>query len=201
MHDSRIQAATGSRDRFRLRKIRRGNSVLKRLMVDIETWSTRPDAAIRSIGACVINGDTISEAYYENVTDDSTIAFHHDPNTVQWWSEQNEDAQKAFKTGARPMPEVMRAFVEFVRRHKPDEIWANGAQFDIICLEWSMMICRVTVPWKYDTVRDLRTMRKLFKGRYEYARDEHSTEHNAFQDAYQQARELVAILKHLNVEL
>lgn len=170
-------------------------------MVDIETWSTRPDAAIRSIGATVLHGEDVVELYYENVNDKSTRAFHHDPNTVAWWSEQSQEAKDAFKKAGRDLDIVLRAFAEFYTRHAPDEIWANGAQFDVICLEWAMMHYRVTVPWKYDTVRDFRTLRKLFKGKYEYARDTKTIEHNAAYDSFEQTRELVAILKHLGVPL
>lgn len=96
------------------------------IMLDLETWGTRPSFDLRSIGACVfdpltgrvgnyrvdgkdaVNHPDNSGVFYiatDNPTQDGAGCFYHgdrkyplkrDPETVAWWNDQSAEAQSAF---------------------------------------------------------------------------------------------------------
>jgi DNA polymerase III epsilon subunit-like protein len=176
---------------------------MKRLMVDIETWSLRPNAAIRSIGAVLIVGDEISSnAYYQNVSDGdypNEDGFHREPSTVEWWQQQSIAAQSIFSENQCGIARALSEFSDYYKQHKPSEVWANGAQFDIVVLETAFKLCGFKVPWEYSEVRDFRTLRKLFGERYEFSRLTDTIAHRADHDALEQARELLVILEAVGI--
>lgn len=92
------------------------------IMLDLETWGTKPGCDIRSIGACVFDpvaGTVHSELgdyQFYLATNNPALApwnydlGHHDgietyrkypltrdPETVQWWNNQSPEAQAAFE--------------------------------------------------------------------------------------------------------
>ena len=75
------------------------------VMIDLETWGTSPGSAIRSIGAVIFSersqeeyavGEDPASTFYRNV-DDSTSLGVRSPSPVQWWSQQSDDALRAFE--------------------------------------------------------------------------------------------------------
>src|SRR3990167_6025990 len=89
------------------------------LMIDLETLSSRPDAAIIAIGAYAFNEEAAPEAtldparaFYCTVTPDPRA--HIDPDTILWWMQQSQTARDS------------------VTQHAPDlfeQAWCPGAQF------------------------------------------------------------------------
>lgn len=93
------------------------------IMLDLETWGTKPGCDIRSIGACVFNpltgfvhDGTLGTFKPFYVATDNAISFiqwkglneptsynglryplTRDPETVQWWKDQSPEAQAAFE--------------------------------------------------------------------------------------------------------
>ncbi|OYW60916.1 MAG: hypothetical protein B7Z40_19340 [Bosea sp. 12-68-7] len=49
---------------------------------------------------------------------------------------------------------------DFIRINKPERVWANGAVFDIGILEHAYRSKGLVIPWKYNQVRDSRTIRQ-----------------------------------------
>ena len=63
----------------------------RHVVLDLETLSTRSNAAIVSIGAVAIENLEVVDEFYVNV-DPSTCkeaGLHIDPLTVEWWAEQD----------------------------------------------------------------------------------------------------------------
>lgn len=98
-----------------------------------------------------------------------------DPRTVQWWSEQSDEAQAAF---ADPV-DLRKALEQFgdwlIRLHgdntrhysigfnaayHPDDIriWSHGAAFDPPILAAAYAATGLPVPWHYRAPRDTRTL-------------------------------------------
>lgn len=169
------------------------------IMLDLETWGKKPGCDIRSIGACVFNpatgyvADPTSGYNGEDYPNLFYIATHNlwkpaglrlrgsrqypltrDPDTVQWWSEQSDEAQAAF---ANPvdlavalrrfsnwldhMTQHLRPIDGDVRRplHKCDvvRIWSHGPAFDPPILAAAFDAVGLPVPWHYRAPRDTRT--------------------------------------------
>jgi hypothetical protein len=90
-----------------------------------------------------------------------------DPQTVQWWSEQSDEAQAAF---ADPIDlrEALCQFGEWLTliEQRPDgtqdartnlRLWSHGAAFDPGILAEAYHACGLPVPWHYRAPRDTRT--------------------------------------------
>ncbi len=139
---------------------------MKRAMIDIETLSSFPDAAVISLGLVGFDDSTILHR--------ETLAIgveewhgHIDPRTVKWWSEQEP---AAVATSFRPERPCTAAFAllrlkEFAREFCKDECWANGPQFDLVILRswWKRCANEDSFPVHYRTWRDCRTIWTLAK--------------------------------------
>ena len=162
------------------------------VMLDLETWGTRPGCDIRSIGACVFDPVTGRVGFGTNHEDNGTFyiacdnppdplwadwngeppvkyPLHRDPRTVQWWSEQSDEAQAAFADPV-DLREALRRFVvwlsevtncgltEKVWTRSDLRIWSHGPQFDISILAEAYHAVGLPVPWHYRAPRDTRTL-------------------------------------------
>lgn len=165
------------------------------IMIDLETFSTAPDAGIIQIGAIAFDPTAPDEAVLRG----PGICLDVDPQAVldagmrvewsalHWWMNQPD----AFHTLAAPgegmkLSIALGELSAYVARNGGSwaKVWANGAAFDPPILESSYRRCRLDVPWKYNNVLDMRTMGWLAPG---VARVEPEVEHNALSDCKAQA--------------
>lgn len=91
-------------------------------------------------------------------------------DTLIWWMDQSEDARKRLRQSSsnedEEIPALLRHLVTTFNNITnfgaiPYEIWARGPQFDLVAIESLMTEHGIAVPWKYDTIRDLRTLLAL----------------------------------------
>lgn len=143
------------------------------IMIDLETFSTAPDAGIIQIGAQVFDptapGDSsvlIGDGICLNVDPQAIIdaGMRMDWSTLHWWMSQPD----AFATLAAPgdglkLSAALKHLSDYVATNGGSwaKIWANGAAFDPPILETSYRRCRLDVPWQYNNVLDVRTMKWL----------------------------------------
>jgi hypothetical protein len=131
--------------------------VLKHLMLDIETMSSAPDAAVIAIGARLFTHEGLSKGF--EVFIDTNAASHIgsvSDETMQWWSKQDVREQ-VFNGTCHPADAFFR-FTEFVRLHKPDTIWANSPSFDVVIMRHLAKQVGLTFPFHYRDERDCRTL-------------------------------------------
>lgn len=169
----------------------------KHIMIDIETLGLIPESVILSIGAvCFIPSQTqVEEMFY--VECDVRQPRVIDTDTVKWWHKQSTPMPIH---GEVPLRDALLKLYDFVHLNKNAdneiEIWANGTDFDIAVLYNAYRQFDITPAWKYSSVRDYRTMSKMFP---HIARPpEMPNKHNALNDAYWQTNHLSAILMHLD---
>lgn len=94
-----------------------------------------------------------------------------DPRTVQWWSEQSDEAQAAFAdpVDLREGLRQLTVWIDNIGREgdtdfrKPHErtnirIWSHGAATDGPWLAAAYRACGLPVPWHYRAPRDTRTI-------------------------------------------
>jgi hypothetical protein len=96
--------------------------------------------------------------------------LHRDPATVQWWTEQSDEAQAAFADPV-DLREALRQFTVWLDAliaspyltAKPQHcttlrLWSHGAAFDPPILAAAYDAVGLPVPWHYRAPRDTRTL-------------------------------------------
>lgn len=170
---------------------------MKHVMLDLETFGTRPGSVIRSVGAVEfdLSGKT-GETFYANIQHLSCVdaGLVTDPATVKWWSEQGKAAQDAFLSNQRPLTEVAMAFTTWFRKAGGECVWGQGANFDPPLWEAAVLAVGSPAPWKFWNVRDTRTVYDIFEFD---TRDlvRKRVHHNALDDAVHQVALVAAALR------
>lgn len=171
------------------------------VMVDLETLSTRPDAAIVSIGACWFNAATqqVGHPWHTRIDMADSIRFggHVDGNTVSWWLRQSDAARAALTEGCNNLvDDALQGLALYLHSVAPADqvrLWGNGADFDLPILASTYARANRDQPWRYFNGRCFRTLRKLLP--HVKAPEFKGTEHNAAHDAQHQARHAIALLR------
>lgn len=172
---------------------------MTRIMVDIETRALSPRAAILQIGAVVIdNALNVTQKVFDACIDaqDSARYGEVDPGTDEWWAWQSDQVSRKVWSGTETSASVTGRFQLWMLGQRDvlfdTEVWAQGPQFDLVALRWLFKQHGLSVPWKYNEERDLRTARKLIPVHVE--RDEHLPAHDALADAVHQANILREVI-------
>jgi len=159
------------------------------IMVDIETYDTKPTAVILSIGACVITG--VLQSYYRELDPTTQTYRTVSDSTKEWWSKQ-------------PMPipigpySLYAALTDFswwlqdICKGAEPVIWCKGTDFDVAILANAYEQMYLPIPWKYNNIRDCRTVFKIAEWQATKA------SHNALDDAKAQVVDLQCALNKLN---
>lgn len=162
------------------------------VMIDLETFSTRSNAAIVSIGAVKFQDDQILDTFYCTVDAMSCkqAGLHIDKETVAWWSKQSKEARDALLVDPQPLEQALNKFTAwFGTQSLPT--WGNGAGFDNVIMENAYRAIGQKRPWLPWDDRCYRTMKNLVNIPIE-KRD--GVYHNALDDALTQTRHLIKIL-------
>lgn len=153
------------------------------VMVDIETLDVKSTAVILSIGACTIEQFTKAITFYEEIDPASQSNRSISQSTVDWWKTQSGYPGK----GIRSLKAVLTSFSRYLSSLRAEPIiWCKGTDFDTAILANAFAEHGMEVPWKYNAVRDFRTLKKLFP----VSVGPNPTPHNALADALHQSAEL-----------
>lgn len=189
-----------------------------RIMVDLETLSSKPNALVASIGAVQFGPEGTGQEFYKvlDMPSQEAMGRHISASTFAWWVQQSEDARKLFKDVSQVEPVVacLEAFGAFCGRVtdsvvdagggallKPPynvEIWGYGSTFDNVVLRGLYEAAGVKAPWTYRGDLCYRTLVSLAKGLVEVP-PRTGTHHNALDDARYQAQCAAIYLKRMGV--
>jgi len=160
------------------------NTPHNHVMIDIETYDTKPTAVILSIGACLIGNSSI--CFYAEI--DVATQFERTASiaTKEWWAQQ----QNPPIYGAAPLYHALDGLALWIKTNTEGEpiIWCKGTDFDTAILANAFNQLYIPVPWKYNNVRDCRTVYKVT------GHTPIEAQHNAVQDAQEQAKDLVEVM-------
>lgn len=156
---------------------------MKDVMIDIETLSVHPsNAVVLSVGACWFDigiegigpdGKLLPEPVigdkFERVLDVRSQLFmgrQVDKSTMEFWAAQQKNNPSAVAAILTATPAIvavalfeLRTFLNpIVVGNRLERIWAHGVVFDIGNLTTLCEQTDVEVPWKYNAVRDVRTI-------------------------------------------
>jgi exodeoxyribonuclease VIII len=174
------------------------------IMLDTETLGLDGNAIILSIGAVVFDVDAgLKEEFYTDINPES-FPGSVDISTIKWWMEQCHSGVPVPMAGVLALPAAMGLFNDYLLNAcegntKRLVIWANGTDFDIPKLTNAYKLCGAKVPWGYNSVRDARTLYKVYSS-YGLKPPE-LNKHNALADARWQAEYLVSIFRNLKEKL
>ena len=164
-------------------------SGLDHFMIDIETYDVTPSAVILSIGAERILG---SETFYIEVDPNTQYERTASLATKEWWAKQGNPPIH----GTTTLHEALTSLSNWIKNlsAKP-VIWCKGTDFDTVILTHAYKSFGMETPWKYNNVRDCRTVFKLL------GVTPNKATHNALEDAMTQSDELIRALATHNLVL
>jgi hypothetical protein len=173
------------------------------IMVDIETLSTEPNAAVVQIGACVFRASdgSILETIQIDVEPDPNA--HVDFKVIEWWMNQSTAAKDSVFQSNDRVSEACAAnrfkewYQEMDKKQSQENedllLWAKPPSFDMVILEQMMRRGVCHLPWSYRSTRDLRTLIALV-GHPPNGYTKPEIAHNALSDAIAQAKDASALL-------
>lgn len=173
------------------------------VMIDIETWGTLPGSAIRSIGAVAFDlhsGISLDDTFYCNIDEDSCVdaGLTQDLKTITWWEAQSPAAQTLLQQNPLPVAEGLSELYSWFNRVDGQEVWCQGAAFDVVLLEHAMRKLGIPVPWKFWNVRDTRTLYQVADLAYHNEKRE-GVEHHALHDCQHQVKLVLLSMGKLKV--
>lgn len=157
------------------------------IMVDLETWDTTSTAVILSIGAVVIGApDQECPQFYVEVDPRTQYMRTKSIDTMNWWEQQGNCPCN----GTTSLVDALFKFREYLTKITARPIiWCKGTDFDTAILAHAYRQQGVDAPWRYNDVRDFRTIKKMFSESLVVTAP-NLNPHNALADAVHQAKEL-----------
>jgi len=165
---------------------------------DLETLSSRPNAAILSIGAVSFTFENgIDREFYINVDPISCIkrGLHVDKNTVTWWKNQPKEVSDLWKVDPQPLDDALLKLNDFIGIDKRQLVWCQGGSFDHPVLESARISCDIPRVYQYWQEMDTRTIFTLMGIRNDKIRKEETGYHSALGDAISQTNTLINLFK------
>ena len=162
------------------------------VMIDIETFSCKPNAMIATIGAVKFQSSTgkIQEQYYEKIkiNDKDIEFFHQSMDTLLWWKKQSKESNTDIfcKDGRIELKDALVKLCDFIP--KEAKIWAKGPDFDCVILSTAFEYYGLEIPWFYWNKRDLRTLMDISNSKDADFQHLLVNRHNALQDCIHQVK-------------
>mgnify|MGYP001599409439 CR=1 FL=1 len=178
------------------------------IMIDLETMSTTPNAAIVQIGAVLFDplgppipipngGLSDYPGYFWNVDLGSCqkVGLGIDGDTVRWWLEQPKEAQQALlDPDPISLATALTALSHVVWWPDGSEVgwddcrmWSHGSTFDCVILDQAYRAVGKRTPWHFRNVRDTRTLFELADPDQKIPWEDGGIKHHALWDAWRQA--------------
>lgn len=166
------------------------------IMIDLETLSTAPNAAILSIGAVQFTFESgIRYEFLINVDPVSGIehGLHVDKETVAWWKLQPKEVSDAWKVDPKHITEALKKLNNFVGKDKNQLIWCQGGSFDHAILHSAFLATNISRNWDYWQEMDSRTVFTMLGVRNDKIRKTSNDNHTALGDAISQTTTLIEL--------
>lgn len=168
------------------------------IMLDLETCGTQVTSAIVSIGATLLNFDTltIDDYFYTSIYMDSSknAGMTVDPRTMLWWEAQSDEAKAVFTDPDRmSLSLALFKFSDFIGdKDESILVYGNGASFDNAILGHAFDLLNMKLPWQFYNNRCYRTIKAMCK---DVPRTSPRIAHDALSDAIAQSHTLFDILR------
>ena len=166
-------------------------------MVDLETYSELPTAAIASIGAVKFDPTTrtILDEFYCTIDPISCKGYglHFSKNTLDWWKTQPVEVRKTLRENNIDLETALLSLTEWMSEFDKICCWN---MFDVPILIYSYHIIGSKEPWKFYNTLECRTIADVYGKKI--VRDS-SKHHNALEDAREQAKFIIDLINPIEV--
>ena len=190
-------------------------SLGKWAVVDEESMSTEPNAAILAIGATMIDDLETIDRFYVNVDLQSCLAvgLHESESTRKWWSEQSAEAFQATQTNCVPIQTALQMWSDWIGKHTcrdekgkpvPPRLMGNGPCADNMWLNSAYKACGMRNPIPYWADIDHRTLNWIGGAWLGITKEDVSfkgVKHHAGDDAEHEAQHAMTVLRKLKQSL
>lgn len=132
-------------------------------MIDLETFSTKHNAAIIQIGACYFDRTTgeIGKTFKVNISPKDSVVFGADidPDTVTWWMKQSDAARESvLKESGVSLKDALDSFNIFLQGTQ--NVWSH-ATFDFPIIMNNFIMAGIAPKINFRMARDIRTLTNL----------------------------------------
>lgn len=139
------------------------------IMIDIETLSSKNNAAIASIGAVAFDPELFNSveelrqnSFYRVLNIRQQTRYRHfDGDTIYWWLNQSEEAKQAICVDPKDIFMVIGEFSDWYKEMNGDTTWAYGATFDHVVLRSFYETFESIYPVHYRNQSCMRTVTQL----------------------------------------
>lgn len=173
-------------------------------VVDEESMSTEPNAALLAIGATMMDNLTPVDRFYVNVDLQSCIDVGLDvsESTKKWWSEQSAEAFNATQTNCVPVKTALQMWADWIKKHggKSVRLMGNGPRADNQWLDSAYKACGMKNPVMYWNDIDHRTLNWIGKAWFDLDKADvqfKGVKHHAGDDAEHEAQHALLVLQRL----
>ncbi|AUR82284.1 ribonuclease H-like domain protein [Vibrio phage 1.022.O._10N.286.45.A10] len=179
-------------------------SLGKWAVVDEESMSTEPNAAILAIGATMIDDLEAVDRFYVNVDLQSCLAvgLHESESTRNWWKKQSATAFEATQTNCVPIQTALQMWSDWVGKHggKSVRLMGNGPCADNMWLNSAYKACGMVNPvpfWNDICHRTLNWIGGQWLGVTKEDVSFKGVKHHAGDDAEHEAQHAIMVLDAL----
>lgn len=181
-------------------------SLGKWAVVDEESLSTEPNAALYSIGATMIDDLEIVDRFYVNIDPQSCldVGLHQSQSTMDWWAKQGEAAQNVLLHDRVPLRQALQMWSDWIAKHTDGRnvprLMGNGPCADNMWLNSAYKACGMKNPVPFWNDIDHRTLNWIggkWLGVTKEDIDFKGVKHRAGDDAEHEARHAIMVLGKL----
>lgn len=183
-------------------------SLGKWAVVDEESMSTEPNAAILAIGATMIDDLEAVDRFYVNVDLQSCLAvgLHESESTRNRWKQQSATAFEATQTNCVPIQTALQMWSDWIGKHGGESVrlMGNGPCADNMWLNSAYKACGMTNPvpyWNDICHRTLNWIGGKWLGITKEDVSFKGVKHHAGDDAEHEAQHAIMVMRQLKQAL
>jgi len=169
------------------------------VVIDLETMSTLPNAAIVSIGAVAVRDRVpVGELYLRVQLDTALdVGCVINGDTVEWWMRQDVEARQEIdgSQAAGSLYQALADLEHWVTAKAADDsvvVWGKGPSFECTILKSAYRAFRRDAPWYFRDERCMRTLMDLYPEAADLPFE--GIQHHALHDARHEAAQLIMAL-------
>lgn len=177
-------------------------------VIDEESLSTEPNAALYSIGATMIKDLDIIDRFYVNIDPQSCldVGLHQSQSTMEWWAKQRKAAQDVLLSDRVPLRQALQMWSDWIAKHggKSVRLMGNGPRADNQWLDSAYKACGMENPTPYRNDIDHRTLNWIGGAWLGLSKDDvkfKGVKHHAGDDAEHEAQHAIMVLQRVRQAL